>query len=754
MDMHTNTNDIVLLGSQLLVSYDKLRNLDRKVYDYIKMKVCKKAMSLQVLGGKKYVVYDERLKSHREKIGTKQSLLAEMEASLLASKQSADALQAMDFAASVQPKWSIYAECLQRLNEQETQQMMRLCGWLEAAQKALTPSPLTPKGGTDVNTSKKPPLGVGGLAILEMMQKEWATGKLYGKALSSVESLTEKIAVYQTQGWQGLVDGRKGNTNNAKFQDWHQAILYSLYCETQKLLPPTIYKTFCKTAHAALLQMDLVVKAKLNFRGQIIDNESRAMNEGSLYTKLEYVNRQTGEVIQIGDMVYDKFSQSYVYQPVDFETVRKFLTAKDFTRHADLHRHGTKYHLDKHSPFNRLLLPKHSLSLVTMDDYVNNFYLLKTIKNTTKASSDRLRTFTIWDTATDIPLGSAHGEGYKIELVFQAIYVAMLFIKSQTGNWLAPCEVEMERMFTQGSKKSTKEGDKRVESAFELELQQLFPYTTLRQTPQAKLTESRQNIAQNEFFRELEWYVGNNITSTKADSKANPEKANKGGVTAEQVAAKWVEYREFKCGQLHPKGKGQTRLAYFLANLQPKCPTLDDLAMVQLFAKYLGCVSNVSARQNEIMVKGNIYTLPMTTLIDDNFRQNKPADDFYQVKYLPHDLGQVYLFHPQSGRYLATCSEKPKAQRAKVEQTAHDKEILGLGAIELAQLKRYIANERAAYQATLESYNLTEILQTQNPVKKWQELPAIAENLVSEERDNWHGGIYDSTPSYDAVCHD
>jgi hypothetical protein len=753
------TTNIVCVANQLWISYEKVRQIDSQFYDYVRDKVYRKAMELRVIGGKKYILYDEKLKTHREKLGKREDLLAEMEKEQANKELNSHELAKLNFAASIVSKRSLYAELIKdKLTDLEAMQMMRLCGWFDRLEKE--------------DFAK---YHLDWTAILEMMQQEWRENRLYGKSVESVGGLKTKLHTYLTAGWQGLVDGRKGNTNNAKLQAWHQAIIYRLYTESKaKLLVPTLYKSFCVTALDVLLKMDLKVQAKLNFRGQVLDNNSRAMGENSLYTKLEYINKQTGEVIQVGDLVYDKLAGKFVYQPCDFETVRRYVTDKDFRVQADSFRHGGKYFNDTYNPFSRLALPKHSLSLVTMDDYVNNFYLLKVKPNGTMlATTDRLRSFTIWDTATDIPLGSAHGLGYNKQLVFRAIYEAMLFIKAQTGKWIAPCEVEMERMFTQGSKKVTglqdgqdkkvtglqdgqdkkvtglqdgqdkkvtglqdgqdKKG--RVESAFELDLQKLFMFTTLRQTPQAKLTESRQNIAQNEFFRDLEWYLGNNITSTKEDSKVNAEKRKaklNQCVTEQQVADKWSEYRDFKCKQLHPNGQGKTRLEYFKENLQSKCQEVSELEMVQIFAKHLGCVTTVAERRCELLIKGKIYEIPVGLLNKETMRSHLPSDGLYAVKYLPHNLSMIYIFNPTTGIYLGECAEKQVAQRAKVEQTEVDKEIIGHGRAELARLKKQIAEAKKKHEATLQAFEMEEILRTNSPVRTWQtsrlEVPEEVQN--------------------------
>jgi hypothetical protein len=271
--------------------------------------------------------------------------------------------------------------------------MMRLCGWFESLDKQ--------------DLAK---YGLDWTAILDLMTAEWQQNRLYGKSVESISGLKGKLNEYLTQGWRGLIDGRKNNKNNEKYQTWHKAIVYSLYTDSKgKILPPTLYKSFCEMAFEVLLNMPLKVQAKRNFRNQILDNDSRAMSEKSLFTKLEYVNKQTGEVMQIGELVYDKFLQNYAWQPVDFETVRKHITDKDFRIEADKYRHGGKLYNDSYSPFMRLIKPKFSMSLWTADDYVNNFHIIKITNGKQVASSKRLRTYTVWDTATDIPLGSAHG---------------------------------------------------------------------------------------------------------------------------------------------------------------------------------------------------------------------------------------------------------------------------------------------------------------------------------------------------------
>lgn len=771
-----NTQNIILSANQLWISYEKVRNINSEFYDYAQIRVAQKAWELRVIGGKKYILYNEKLKSHREKLGKREDLLAEMEKENHNQAINSYELSKMNFAESIVSKNSIYSELIkERLSDVECRQMMRLCGWLEALNK----SPLTPEGGISWEM------------ILEMMQKEWSENRLYGKGVESVGGLKNKLNEYLMQGWKGLIDGRKGNTNNAKYQSWHKALVYALYTESKgKILVPTLYKSFCAMAFEVLVKMPLKVQAKRNFRNQILDNDSRAMSEKSLFTKLEYVNTQTGEVMQIGELVYDKILQNYTWQPVDFETVRSHIKDKSFRVEADKFRHGGKLYNDSYSPFMRLVKPKCSMSLWTADDYVNNFHIIKITDGKKVASSKRLRTYTVWDTATDIPLGSAHGlinnehdkknNAYNENIVWRGLFEAMLFVKKHTGFWLAPCEAEIERMFTNGKKQASQApqppegGVTKMVSRFEIDLQKLFKFVSLRQTPQAKLTESIQNTAQNEFFRELEWYVGNNITSTKADSKANPD-VKKGGllsqcVSEEQVVKKWEEFRDFKCRQPMPVRKGLTfkgtRLQYFLANLQPECDKLEDLTMVQIFADHLGCVSTVAERRFELQVKGNIYEMPVSLLTSKVLRDEKPTDGLFKVRWLPHDLSKIYLYHPQSDVFLCEITEKLAAQRAKIEQTQADRDAIGKGTTENKRLQKHILETKAANDAMIDAYDMREVLETKKPIRTWETSEVSPPSEMSHHpeggvkvlevknseniSESW--GIYgDKEPSYEAL---
>ena len=274
-----HTQHIIFTANQIWISYEKVKNINGEFYHYAQRKVAEKAFELRVIAGKKYILYNEKLKSHREKLGKREDLLAEMEKEQATQALNSYELAKLNFAESIVSKRSIYAELIkERLTDLEATQMMRLCGWLEA--------PQPPTGGVSWEM------------FLEMMQKEWSENRLYGKSVESISGLKGKLNEYLTQGWRGLIDGRKNNKNNEKYQTWHKAIVYSLYTDSKgKILPPTLYKSFCEMAFEVLLNMPLKVQAKRNFRNQILDNDSRAMSEKSLFTKLEYVNTQTGEVI-------------------------------------------------------------------------------------------------------------------------------------------------------------------------------------------------------------------------------------------------------------------------------------------------------------------------------------------------------------------------------------------------------------------------------------------------------------------------
>jgi hypothetical protein len=292
-----------------------------------------------------------------------------------------------------------------------------------------------------------------------------------------------------------------------------------------------------------------------------------------------------------------------------------------------------------------------------------------------------------------------------------------------------------------------------VKSEFEKELQRLFHFTTLRQKPQAKLAESRQRIAQDEFFSQLQWYVGNNIQSTKQSGKQNPDvrKANSPHqcVTTEQVISKWNEYRDFKCNERHPKNRKKTRLEYFLENIQPQCPVLDELAMVQIFAHHLGCVTTVAERRFELQVKDRIYKLPVDLLSREDIRKKVSADGLYKVKYLPHDTNKIYLYNPTTEVFICEVYEKPTAQRAKVEQTEEDKLIIGDGNAELKRLQRQHEAHKAMYESLVADFESQ--IQAHSPVRKWTTVSPQSETAFTLSTEQ-NTGLYDGEePSYEYV---
>lgn len=527
-------------------------------------------------------------------------------------------------------------------NQAEAMAYCRMAGWCSLL-----------ASGEKMGYSKKAELWSDALTA---MQEEFGNNLLPGK-ITNLRVLQNKVTTWKKGGIVSLVDSRKNNKNAERFQAWAKALAYDLYTDKQKLLVPELYRRFCERYMRVISTKSLEVSPQRNSRGQIVDTRNRpAKWELPFAWKLNYIDQETGELIEV--------------EPVSFETFRAYLKSDQVQRMAVKFRHGRKFYDDNYRPDVRTERPKFSLSIVSGDDYHLNFWLTIDGKKTAK----RPIVYIIWDTVTGIPVGFAFAEEggrQTLDLMFEAIYDAVMF----TG--VIPSEIEIDG-FGKGPE-------------LEARMKSIFQRYSIRKRAQGKLAEHFNRMSQDTYWRNKEGYLGDNVQSRKQDSKRNSDNMAYPHISLNMVKKEFMRYRMHVCGQEYKPG--MTKHAFLMNRINPACERPTPARLAALF----GGMATRSIKKDLIELDINkeirTYQVPLRELLSDSQKSKYLREDgkvrvrwirpAHTQEWSESMANEVYLFgivdeeNPLLDVYLCPVHELGKVQRAQIEQTAEDKQLLG-----------------------------------------------------------------------------
>jgi hypothetical protein len=360
----------------------------------------------------------------------------------------------------------------------------------------------------------------------EQINKEIDRGQCYGRRLSNPKSLELKVKRYTESGLKALIDGNKGNANREKAWHWAKAKAEAMFMNADptaqahiKLLCTRLYPKFMAWYKQAVAQMPLAV-----VRGRVYAS----------YCRIGYVNTDTGEEIEIGELGEDA---------IGFRTFYNYLNSEPVQARVMYYRDGQAAWNARFGAYVPAAPLQFVGSLWSADDYDMNFWVRDAQGRFTYR---RVSMYIVWCATTGIPLGfswtmrTKESQELTANTVYEAIYDAICF----TGGRIAP-EIEIDSWGRQSD-------------SYRNALAALFEHVSWRERAQGKYAERFNELMQVEFLSAKPGYLGGNIQDRKQGSKRTDDfghysPSNYPFYTPSSIADMMREYRALKLGIANPK---------------------------------------------------------------------------------------------------------------------------------------------------------------------------------------------------------
>lgn len=354
----------------------------------------------------------------------------------------------------------------------------------------------------------------------------------------------------------------------------------------------------------------------------------------------EYLDESTGELVDLPN--------------VSLATIKRVLNApavKPLGRFV----HGEKWYKDTARPYVFGRTPRFAWSLTSSDGEVAPFWLKD---NRGRETWDRPTAYLIFDVHSQAIVGMHVGYRETKELLQDAFYDML----ARNGR-IRPMENQLDNYG------KSSEGD--MEGIVDT-LKFTPPYN-----PQSKFAEPLIRAFERQVLRKFPGYIGTNITSKRATYRRNPDLARI-TYTLDEVRDIYATARETWNNSIPAGRKGKKTRLERLDNANPAANRMDKMT----FARVLG-------RRTEIKLAGKRGFMPLTyqgetrTYELPNYVDLLPELPLTQkvaVRYLPHDMRQVWLYvpgdTPETDRYLTQANLAEGMARAATERQTGDGRLL------------------------------------------------------------------------------
>ena len=431
--------------------------------------------------------------------------------------------------------------------------------------------------------------------------------------------LREKSKQFQQEGFTCLIHRGYGNNNSRKVNQELERLILSRYVMNNKPYPTMVRDIY------------------LEF----------------LSGKVDIIDQGTGELFDRQEF----YSQKGLPLVISEATIWNYVNNPKNRAIVDSQRNDYHYYNNIHRPHHHRVLPRYSLSKISLDDRdLQGKFIVG-------GKKQRVKAYYAYDVASGALIGTAYSKDKDKELYLACLRNMFGFLN---GHGLGfPLEMEVEHHIV------NKFADDLMKAGT------VFPHVRWCNAGNSQEKRAEHFNRQKKYGFEKRYNDGvGRWTLTEANRPKQDKVWDDDGM---QIRETIYEFEELVANDLftvekynnglHPdqkKYKGMSRLQVFLANVNPNTVIFQD----HIVAQYAGQSVNTSIRRNQyVRVNYENYSLPSVEIIDRLQSNNYKVEAFY----LPDENGEIDKVHIfQNGQFLATCQKINKYNEATAEQTATD----------------------------------------------------------------------------------
>ena len=429
--------------------------------------------------------------------------------------------------------------------------------------------------------------------------------------------LKQKVNDFNKEGYKFLIHRNFGNQSSRKVNEKLERLILSLYAMENN-----------------------------PFAERVLELYAEFLN-----LKLMLIDKATGELFDTKD-----FSKNNKPILISIATIHNYIHNPDNQRKVDKLRKSASDYTMANTPFVRRSLPDFAGSMISMDD--------RTLPR--KGDDKWINGYFAMDVASGAYIAKTYTyDKPTIETVLECFRDMYRTIITNNLYWPAECEVEHFLM-----------------KSIEDKLNDMFTYVRFCNPANSREKSMEHGFRAKKYTDEKKYQKGIERWYGRGVYKKNQDIKQK--LTKEQVVADDIESINRHNNSLHPNQKlykNMTRWDVFLNRQHP------DLYRPQKFRlfKHIGYYTETSiTNNNEVQVQGETYWIDFDILkrlrnkrlntIKLKDKSTRYAIDAY---WLPDENGIIHeVFLYQNDTFLCKAEKVDKFQKARIEQTQDDKDIM------------------------------------------------------------------------------
>lgn len=461
--------------------------------------------------------------------------------------------------------------------------------------------------------------------------------------------LREKVAQYIAGGYDVLISKMHGNVNRLKVHDKLEKLILSLYCLPEKPYVSTVLEMY------------------LQFLAGVIDVV--AVESGELFDRADFYD---GDGLPL--VVSEKTVWNYINNPKNRAIV-------------DKHRNDQDYFTHKVRPHHFREAPEYSFSKISLDDRDLPRKM---------ANGARVKAYYAYDVYSGAIIGRAYAQSKNKELFIDCIRDMFHFLDQ--NNYGIPLEMEVEHHLVNKYKNDL------------MKAGTVFPLVRWCNAgnSQEKYAEPMNRVKKYGYEKRYQTGIGrfyarleaNRPPQTKIFDEENNNYKEKVYTYNELVADDLDMVAKYNNAP-HPdkeKHKGMSRMDVLRANPNPALAHYDK----SFVAQYIGEKVESSVKRNSsITVQYEEFQLPDPSILAR--MQGKNVDAYY-LPQADGEIDEIYVY--QAGRYICTCKQVDRYNRARAEwkdedQAAFDKQAAYVAAFDKMSKEKKVQKVRVIETGTM-----------------------------------------------------